>query len=58
MLKVQSLPDEVTREWKLKVTVGKTWANFKTHFFKEIRCYQKDQGLTARSMCNSGNAVN
>lgn len=58
ILKAQALPDAAIREWRYKDTTEKTWANFKIHFSKEVRDYQKDQGLTAKSTCNVANAAN
>ena len=58
IVKAQTLPDIAIREWRSKSTADKTWANFKTHFSKEVRDYQKDQGLTAKSTYNVANAAN
>ena len=34
------------------------WANFKAYFSKEVRDYQKDQGLTAKSTYHIANTTN
>ena len=58
VLRAQSFPDAATREQKRKVATYKMWSNFKTHFSKEIRDYQKDQWLIAKSKCDSAHAAN
>ena len=46
------------REWRSKPAADKTWINFKTHFSKEVKEYQCDQGLTVKSIYNVANAIN
>jgi len=46
------------REWKRKLSTDKTWANFKTHFGKEVKDYKKDQGHTTGNTYNVANATN
>ena len=58
ILKAQALPDIAIRDWRQKPSAEKTWANFKAHFSKEVREYQKDQGLTAKLAYNVANAAN
>ena len=58
ILKTQTLPDIAIREWHSKPAIEKIWANFKTHFYKEVKDYQKDQGLTAKFICNVANVAN
>ena len=58
IMKAQALSDVAIREWRNKTTSDKTWANFKAHFSKEVRDYQKDQGLTAKSTYHVANATN
>ena len=58
IIKAQALPDAAIREWRSKSTADKTWANFKRHFSKEVKDYQRDQGLTAKSTYNVANSTN
>ena len=58
VVKAQALPDIAIRDWRHKNATDKTWANFKLHFSREVRDYQKDQGLTAKSTYNVANAAN
>ena len=58
IMKAQALPDVAIREWRNKSTSDKTWSNFKAHFSKEVKDYQKDQGLTAKSAYHVANATN
>ena len=58
ILKAQVLPDISIREWRRKPANEKTWAAFKEHFSREVREYQKDQGLIAKSAYNVANAAN
>ena len=53
-----TLPEENLRELHRKPLRDKTWANFKTHFLKEVRDFKKDQGLTARKAYSMGNLAN
>ena len=58
IIKTQSLPEVAIREWRNKAATDKTWANFKRHFSKEVKDFQKDQSLTAKSTYNVANAAN
>ena len=49
MVKAQVLPEASLREWRIKSTADKTWANFKLHFAKEVRDFKKEQGITAEN---------
>ena len=46
------------REWKRKTATEKTWTNFKKCFSAEIREYQHNQVITARSTYNVANSAN
>ena len=41
-IKIQALSEVVIREWRNKATADKTQANFKAHFSKEVKDYEKD----------------
>jgi len=58
IIKAQALPEVAIREWRNKTSEEKTWATFKNHFSKEVKNYQRDQGLTAKSTYNVANATN
>lgn len=58
IIKSQSLPEAAIREWRSKPTTNKTWANFKGHFSAEVRNFQRDQGLTAKSAYDAANSAN
>ena len=58
VFRAQSFPDIETMQCKRKEDIDNMWGNFKTHFSREIRDYQKDQGLTAKSVRDSETTTN
>ena len=58
IIKAQALPETAMREWRSKSDADMTWSNFKKHFSKEIKVYQRDQGLVAKSTYNAANTAN
>ena len=58
IIKAQALPDVAIREQRNKNTKNKTWTNFKAYFSKEVKDYQKDQGLTAKLTYHVAKATN
>ena len=58
IIKAQALPDAAIQGWRDKSEADRTWANFKAHFSKEVKNYQKDQSITAKSTYNVANAAN
>jgi len=58
IIKSQALPEVAIRDWRSKPQTDKTWPNFKRHFSKEVKDFQRDQGVTAKSTYNVANSTN